>query len=192
MASFMTLRNVLKSIGATDDRIQERFVISNTSGVVSGDPGNERQDIVMHGRRLDTEEFARWVLTKVFDKTGGDSKIYHWRSLLKHVARLGIATKTEYFRMVKADRDGRLIDHPDRVYKKYWTDWYEFLGVDKRRFIKDKAVWKQVCIDEGVSCWDDYTELARRRHDVPLMPEEIYRGFTNLDAELGIDDDLFL
>jgi predicted helicase len=188
--SFQTLRNVLRTMGATDNRIQERFVICNHSGVVSGNTCDNKRDMFIFGEKLDTEEFAKQICMKVFDKAGGDTQLFYWNTLKKYVAALGLRSKTEYIRMAKID--SKLYENPNVVFKKYWVGWYDLFGVDVNNFIRDVNEWKKVCLDANVSCWSDYETLANKRSDLPLIPDEVYYGFTNLDAELGIEEELYI
>ena len=68
--------------------------------------------------------------------------------------------------------------------KYVWTNWYDFLGVDTKKFIQSKQEWIKFCKDKNVSTLEDYEDLCKECDKLPPHPGDFYDDFTNVGNEL--------
>ena len=69
-------------------------------------------------------------------------------------------------------------------YPNYFKNWYDFLGIDTNGFIQKLDDWIQECKTRRITNANQYMKLCERDKRFPNMPEEFYKGFTNLISEL--------
>ena len=70
-------------------------------------------------------------------------------------------------------------------YPSYFKNWYDFLGIDTDGFIQKLDDWRQECKSRDITNSKQYMKLCRHYKQFPNMPEEFYKGFTNLISELS-------
>lgn len=66
-----------------------------------------------------------------------------------------------------------------------WTNWYDFMGVDTKKFIHSKVEWINFCKEKKVSSASDYFEKCKFYSVLPSHPVWLYTDFTNIPNELG-------
>lgn len=107
--------------------------------------------------------------------------------LMNDVAECGFVDKDEYKKAAQKLND--LPENPEIKYSKYWSNleygWYTFLGIDTDGFIKSVGELKKYCKKYGVTNSEDYNKLCKKKKKLPCMPEELYKGFTNVKQEIG-------
>lgn len=108
-----------------------------------------------------------------------------FNKLRRYVRNLNLLWKTEYRRRVS--HDPVLVYEPDDYFGRYWTNWYDFLGLDTSEYPKTKNEWIKLCRSLGVSSWNNYIYLQKKNFQLPKMPQDMYIGFTNFDDELGLN-----
>ena len=58
------------------------------------------------------------------------------------------------------------------------------MGIDTNGFIQKLDDWRQECKTRRITNANQYMKLCERDKRFPNMPEEFYKGFTNLISEL--------
>lgn len=101
---------------------------------------------------------------------------------------LNIQSKEQYSNKIIKDKHKNYIENPDEYFrsKGVWTNWYDFMGVDIKKFIQDKNDWVNFCKENNVKSLDDYKELCELYENVPKNPEDFYIGFSNILCELNL------
>jgi superfamily II DNA or RNA helicase len=86
----------------------------------------------------------------------------------------------------KEDYTNEYIKNPEEYFKLkgVWTNWYDFLGVDTKKFIQDKNDWINFCKENNVKSLDDYKELCKLYEKVPMNPLDFYIGCLDIPIEL--------
>lgn len=79
------------------------------------------------------------------------------------------------------------IDNPDIYFPEMWVNWYHFWGVDTSAFLQTKEEWIRFCREKKVVTVSDYLELCTKYESLPLNPELLYKGFTNICNELRVE-----
>ena len=102
---------------------------------------------------------------------------------------LNIQSKEEYASNEIKDKHINYIDDAENYFKSkcVWTNWYDFIGVDTKKFIQDKNVWVQFCKEKNVKSLDDYNELCKLYDSLPRDPIDFYIGCLDIDVELEFD-----
>lgn len=86
----------------------------------------------------------------------------------------------------KENYTNEYIKNPEEYFKLkgVWTNWYDFLGVDTKKFIQDKNDWINFCKENNVKSLDDYKELCKLYEKVPMNPLDFYIGCLDIPIEL--------
>jgi len=99
---------------------------------------------------------------------------------------LNIQSKAEYFERKSVHIN--YIEEPEEYFKRkgVWTNWYDFIGVDTKKFIQSKQDWIKFCKEKNVKSSQDYEKLCTLFDNLPKEPVYYYIDFTNISHELGI------
>jgi len=105
--------------------------------------------------------------------------------------QLNIQSKENYTNesvKIYHDKYIEYIKNPEEYFKLkgVWTNWYDFLGVDTKKFIQDKNDWIIFCKENNVKSLDDYKELCKIYEKIPINPNDFYKDFLNIPKELNI------
>ena len=103
--------------------------------------------------------------------------------------QLNIQSKENYTNesvKIYHDKYIEYIKNPEEYFKLkgVWTNWYDFLGVDTKKFIQDKNDWINFCKENYVKSLDDYKELCKLYDKVPMNPLDFYIGCLDISIEL--------
>ena len=76
---------------------------------------------------------------------------------------------------------------PESYYKKkgVWTNWYDFLGFDTKKFIQSKQQWIDFCKTIGIKSLKGYLISCDTYPELPKDPGDFYKDFTNISNELS-------
>ena len=70
-------------------------------------------------------------------------------------------------------------------YPSYFTNWYNFLGINTTGFIETLDEWKQECKTRCITNTNKYMKLCAIDKRFPNMPDDFYNDFTNLFSVLS-------
>ena len=99
---------------------------------------------------------------------------------------LNIQSKKEYFERKSSHIN--YIEEPEEYFKRkgVWNNWYDFIGVDTKKFIQSKQDWIKFCKGKNVKSSQDYENLCEIFDNLPKEPVYYYIDFTNISNELNI------
>ena len=99
---------------------------------------------------------------------------------------LNILSKEDYVNYVNKHKN--YIENPYEYFtnKGIWTNWYDYLGIDTSKFIKNKFEWKELCKELNINSLDKYIEIAKNDVRLPMYPVDFYNDFQSIVIELGI------
>ena len=109
----------------------------------------------------------------------------NFENLKKEVKEQNIKNKQDY---VNKQKEFEWPENPESKYETLWrgTDFYDFLGIDKSKFPKDKKEWLTKCKEHKINDCEKYNNKCYK-YNLPDMPKEIYSNFGNLNDELNKD-----
>lgn len=85
------------------------------------------------------------------------------------------------------DTHPHYIDNPDIYFGDTWRGWFHFWGIDTDGFIQSKEEWIRFCREKKVTNVSEYLVLCGKYAQLPLNPELLYKGFTNIYNELDLE-----
>jgi superfamily II DNA or RNA helicase len=102
---------------------------------------------------------------------------------------LNIQSKEEYADKVIKDKHKNYIENPEEYFKSkcVWSNWYDFIGVDTKKFIQDKNDWINFCKEKEVNSLEKYKELCKLYEKLPINPVDFYIGCLDIDVELDFN-----
>lgn len=103
--------------------------------------------------------------------------------------QLNIQSKEDYTKesvKVYHEKYIEYIKYPEEYFKGIWKNWYDFIGVNTKKFIQDKNDWINFCKENNVKSLDEYNELCKLYDVLPMNPADFYIGFVSIPIELGL------
>jgi len=96
-------------------------------------------------------------------------------------------TKSEYTNRID---DYELEPSPEIKYAKFWTNFYDYLGIDISIYPPDINSWRKLYKQYKIKSHTEYKSKARD-YGLPLMPEELYK-IKSLVFEFSNKDELLM
>ena len=69
--------------------------------------------------------------------------------------------------------------------KGVWSNWYDYIGYDTKKFIQDKNNWINFCKENNIKSLEDYNNLCESNDNLPYNPADFYIDFVSIPIELG-------
>ena len=194
--SFNKCRKIIAKIRIVDEKIEQKInvvsLISLTKihSKLPGIPKEKKQyyHIIENG-----DELKKIILRLRYSKALGsihseEQDEYNYVKALNK--ELNIQSKEQYADSDKVikDKHKNYIEKPDEYFKLkgVWNNWYDFIGIDTKKFIQDKNKWIKFCKEKNVKSLDDYKELCKLNEVLPINPADFYKGFVSIPVELGL------
>ena len=151
---------------------------------------NKKITINLENIKMKTIKWSKIIpnFKKLLKKTIIFSDYDEFMLLKNKVQEIGIKDKKEYLQKTKDYKTLNNITNPEKKYKEYWTNWYDFLGIDTSEFIQKKDEWKKYCLSKDFNSVDDYYKLCENNNKLPTMPEDFYNKFTDIKSELNFNN----
>ena len=190
--SFNKCRKIIAKIRIVDEKIEQKInVVSlhkyKSSGIIK--EKKQYYHIIENG-----DELTKIILRLRYSKALGsihseEQDEYNYVKALNK--ELNIQSKEQYAdsdKIIK-DKHKNYIEKPDEYFKLkgVWNNWYDFIGIDTKKFIQDKNKWIKFCKEKNVKSLDDYKELCKLNEVLPINPADFYKDFSNIPKELGIN-----
>ena len=125
-------------------------------------------------------------LTTKFDKVLKNCVIFsdydEYCLLKKRIKECKIKSKKSYLEF--CTNETNFCKNPEKRYKEYWKNWYDFLGINTSKFIKTKQEWIKFCLDKNINEYN-YHKKRKFIKKLPKWPGEFYNDFTNIRFELS-------
>jgi len=126
---------------------------------------------------------GKWMGWSDFLGTGNISSKQKFESRLsfgdakKYVQKIGFKSKKEFSDWAKTkERPISIPSHPYTTYKKEWVDWYDFLGLKKKRPFKEAREFAQSLNLKFNSDWIRLHKQGKIPKDIPRYPDDPYKN----------------
>ena len=187
--AFDKCRKIISKIRIVDEKIEQKInVISlNKSSYKPSDDPKEKQQyhhIIENGNEL-TKIILRLRYSKALGSqyTEEEDEYNYVKELNK---QLNVQSKEQYANKVIKDKHKNYIENPEEYFKGIWKNWYDFIGVNTKKFIQDKNDWINFCKKNNVKSLNEYNELCKLYDVLPINPADFYIGFVSIPIELGL------
>jgi predicted helicase len=189
--SFEKCRKIITKIRNVDETVEQKINIVSLNKSSVGKSSNNQGKIEYHDIIENKDELTKIILRLRYSKalnssyTEEQDEFNYIKQLNKE---LNIQSKEEYSDKVTKDKHKNYIENPEDIFssKGVWTNWYDFIGVDTKKFIQDKNDWIKFCKDKNVKSLDDYYKLCKLNEDLPKNPADFYLGFITIPIELEL------
>jgi len=189
--SFDKCRKIIAKIRNVDERIEQKINVVSLNKSSSKPSNDPKEKIKYHHIIENGDELIKIMLRLRYSKAL-DSQYTEEEDEYTYVKefnkQLNIQSKEQYADTVIKDKHKNYIKNPDEYFKLkgVWSNWYDFIGVDTKKFIQDKNDWINFCKENNVKSLDDYKELCKLYDVLPMNPADFYIGFVSIPIELGL------
>ena len=189
--SFDKCRKIIAKIRNVDEKIEQKINVVSLNKPSSKSPDSSNKKIKYYHIIENGDELTKIMLRLRYSKALGSNnseeqdEFNYVRELNKE---LNIQSKEQYADKVIKDKHKNYIDNPEEYFKLkgVWSNWYDFIGVDTKKFIQDKNDWINFCKENNVNSLDEYNELCKIHEELPLNPADFYIGFISIPIELEL------
>ena len=77
------------------------------------------------------------------------------------------------------------ISNPNIYFFKIWKNWFDYLSINTKIWIKNKTSWIKYCKENNIHNVYEYYNKLHLHNCLPPEPEHYYNNFTNIDSELN-------
>jgi predicted helicase len=190
--SFEKCRKIIAKIRNYDERIEQKINVvslNKSSSKPSDDPKEKIKDYHIENSASINKIKLRLIYSKALGSQYTEEKDEY--NYVKELNKeLNIQSKEDYTKesvKVYHEKYIEYIKYPEEYFKGIWSDWYDFIGVDTKKFIQDKNDWYQFCKENNVNSIDDYNELCKLHEKLPMNPGDFYIGCLDIDIELEFE-----
>jgi predicted helicase len=189
--SFDKCRKIIAKIRNIDERIEQKIKVVSLNKSCSK-PYYDTKDKIKYDHIIEnSNELKKIILRLRYSRALGSihseeqDEFNYVREINKE---LNIQSKEVYTDKVIKNTHKNYIENPEEYFKLngIWTNWYDFMGVDTKKFIQDKNEWINFCKDKNINSLDDYSELCKLNKELPMDPADFYLGFATIPIELGL------
>ena len=190
--SFDKCRKIIAKIRNVDERIEQKINVVSLNKSSSKQSDDPKEKIKYHHIIENGDELTKIMLRLRYSRALGSihseeqDEFNYVRELNKE---LNIQSKEQYADKVIKDKHKNYIENPEEYFKSkcVWSNWYDFIGVNTKKFIQDKNDWINFCKENDVKSSDEYNKLCKLHEELPLSPIDFYKDFSNIQKELGIN-----
>jgi predicted helicase len=187
--SFDKCRKIISKIRNVDERIEQKINVESLNKPSSKQFDDPKEKIKYHHIIENKDELEKIKLRLRYSKalsseyTEEEDEYNYIKELNK---QLNIQSKEQYVNKVIKDKHKNYIENPEEYFKLkgVWSNWYDFIGVDTKKFIQDKNDWINFCKENNVKSLEDYKELCKLYKKVPMNPLDFYIGCLDIPIEL--------
>ena len=190
--SFDKCRKIIAKIRNVDERIEQKINVVSLNKSSSKPSDDPKKKIKYHYIIENGDELTKIMLRLRYSRALGSihseeqDEFNYVRELNKE---LNIQSKEQYADKVIKYKHKNYIENPEEYFKLngVWSNWYDFIGVNTKKFIQDKNDWINFCKEKEVNSLDEYNKLCKLYEELPLCPIDFYKDFSNISKELGIN-----
>jgi predicted helicase len=190
--SFDKCRKIISKIRNVDEKIEHKInVISFDKLKIFKDAVKKNLKkyycIVENGNELKKIMLRLRYSNAINSKYSEEQNEFNYVKCLNK--ELNIQSKEEYSNKKTIKNHKMYIKNPDEYFKStcVWTNWYDFIGVNTKKFIQNKNDWVIFCKEKKVKSLDDYLQLCHVYDELPLNPADFYRDFSTVPSELNLN-----
>ena len=179
--SFDKCRKIIAKIRNVDEKIEQKINVVTLNKCNYNFNFKQNDNIPFCSIIEKTGELQKIILRLRYSKAL-DSKCSEEEDEFNYVRELNKQLNIQS----KEDYTNEYIKNPEEYFKLkgVWTNWYDFLGVDTKKFIQDKNDWINFCKENNVKSLDDYKELCKIYEKIPINPLDFYIGCLDIPIEL--------
>jgi superfamily II DNA or RNA helicase len=176
--AFEEIVATIRALATQDTRIIEYLRAVSSGSIPKGGSPVDGITKINVLTKVNEEEFNKSIQLKVWDRVA----FGNWRSyeeVTKYAQTLNLKNVQEWKKFVKF-KD--IPQHPNRVYKKYWKNWGEFLGtgnianyLKKYRSYNEAKKYVQLLNLKSEKEWRIYTKSKNFPKDIPAYPNQTYK-----------------
>jgi len=189
--SFDKCRKIIAKIRNVDEKIEQKINVVSLNKPSSKPSDVPKEKIKYYHIIENGDELKKIMLRLRYSRALGSiyseeqDEFNYVRELNKE---LNIQSKEQYADKVMKDKHKNYIENPEEYFKLkgVWSNWYNFIGVDTKKFIQDKNDWINFCKENNVKSLDNYYKLCKSYEELPLNPVDFYIGFVSIPIELGL------
>ena len=137
--------------------------------------GKKPDDIPYHPNRHYEKE---WINLREFIGLDQKESFLSFAEAKKEIQRFKLKSKTEFSSLIKKGiKPKNIPSSPERVYKKEWKGWLDFLGNKKINFLtfsEAKRIVSTLNIPTSKH-WQKYSKSGNRISELPSDPSKIYK-----------------
>ena len=192
--SYEKCRKIITKIRNVDENIEYKISVRtiHTSNKKISNKTNiyENNDDLYY---IDNAEELNKIILRLRYSKALDSNFSEEQDEFNYVRQLNkelnIISKEQYVLEDTKLKHTNYIEKPDEYFKSkgVWSDWYDFLGIDTKKFIQTKNEWINFCKENNVSSFADYKILCDMYEKLPLVPCDFYKDFSSISKELNIN-----
>ena len=190
--SFDKCRKIIAKIRNVDERIEQKIKVVSLNKPSSKPSDDPKEKIKYHHIIENGDELTKIMLRLRYSKALGsqyteEEDEYNYVKELNK--QLNIQSKEDYTKesvKVYHEKYIEYIKYPEEYFKGIWKNWYDFIGVNTKKFIQDKNDWINFCKENNVKSLDEYNELCKLYDVLPMNPADFYIGFVSIPIELGL------
>ena len=190
--SFDKCRKIIAKIRNVDERIEQKINVVSLNKSSSKPSDDPKEKIKYHHIIENGDELTKIMLRLRYSKALGsqyteEEDEYNYVKELNK--QLNIQSKEDYTKesvKVYHEKYIEYIKYPEEYFKGIWKNWYDFIGVNTKKFIQDKNDWINFCKENNVKSLDEYNELCKLYDVLPMNPADFYIGFVSIPIELGL------
>ena len=190
--SFDKCRKIISKIRNVDERIEQKINVVSLNKPSSKPSDDPKEKIKYHNIIENGDELTKIMLRLRYSKALGsqyteEEDEYNYVKELNK--QLNIQSKEDYTKesvKVYHEKYIEYIKYPEEYFKGTWKNWYDFIGVNTKKFIQDKNDWINFCKENNVKSLDEYNELCKLYDVLPMNPADFYIGFVSIPIELGL------
>jgi len=118
------------------------------------------------------------LLEKKVNLSHEESLLLEFNELKKNIQKENLKSNNEYY-IYAQNNDLEL--EPNIKYNLYWTNWYNFLGIDYSIYPTDIYTLIEICKSYKIYNKKKYYKKWQK-YNLPSMPEELYMNFSNFES----------
>ena len=207
--SFTHCRDIIQKMRNVDENIEYKIVFGSIN-INEPKPLIEKSNINVNNSKTEESSKTNNILIKLEENT---DELLKLKLRLRYSKAIDSKQSPEqdeydYIKMLNKDMKFTLTDdittyiNRREEHKEYkedpkdhftkngvWTNWYDFLGIDTSNIIKTKTEWIEFCKSINVISIEDYFEKCKKYIQLPMMPTEIYIGYSSIPNELDLLED---
>jgi predicted helicase len=190
--SFDKCRKIITKIRNVDEKIEQKINVVSLNKKSSKSSDDPKEKIKYYHIIENGDELTKIMLRLRYSKALGsqyteEEDEYNYVKELNK--QLKIQSKEDYTKesvKVYHEKYIEYIKYPEEYFKGIWKNWYDFIGVNTKKFIQDKNDWINFCKENNVKSLDEYKELSKLYDVLPIDPADFYIGFVSIPIELGL------
>ena len=188
--SFDKCRKIICKIRNVDEKVEQKINVVSLGKSDRSKKEKEKEkdkieynDIIENGNEL-TKIMLRLRYSKALDsKQSEEQDEFNYVKQLNK--ELNIKSKEEY--IIVKNKHKNYIENPEEYFKLkgVWSNWYDYIGYDTKKFIQDKNNWINFCKENNIKSLEDYNNLCESNDNLPYNPADFYIDFVSIPIELG-------